>query len=165
MTILIENNTKFIINEEYELIIKKIIEEAIKYENCPYEVELSITFVDKNEIKELNHEYRGKNKSTDVLSFPQIDFDLPSNFDFIEEIKDEYFNLDTGDLILGDIVISTDNMILQAREYNHSIERELGFLILHSILHLFGYDHINEIDEKIMIKKQNEILEKVGLKR
>lgn len=166
MAILFENNTDFNMNKNYLEIIQKTVNETIIHEKCPYPVEVSITLVNNSEIKELNKEYMGKDTPTDVLSFPQIDFRVPSNFEFnLNELEDNYFNLETDELLIGDIVISVDKLIEQADEYGHSIERELGFLVVHSMLHLFGYDHIESDEEKQMFEIQEKILNKVGLSR
>lgn len=153
------------IEKKYIELIKKVVIASLEYENCPYETEVSITITDNENIQIINREFRAKDKPTDVLSFPMIEFDQPSNFDVIDESDDELFNLDTGELLLGDIVISLEKAIKQSNEYGHSLERELGFLTAHSMLHLFGYDHMNEAEESIMKEKQEEILKEVGLMR
>lgn len=165
MSILVENNTSFLINENYVSIIEKAVNESIIYINCPYKGEVSITFVNNEEIRELNNSYRGNDVPTDVLSFPQIDFDIPGDFSFLRKNLESFMNLETNELILGDIIISVDKLIEQAKEFNHSFERELVFLIVHSMLHLFGYDHISQEEEKMMLDIQKEILEKVGIRR
>lgn len=153
------------IEKKYIELIKKVVIASLEYENCSYETEVSITITDNENIQIINREFRAKDKPTDVLSFPMIEFDQPSNFDVIDESDDELFNLDTGELLLGDIVISLEKAIEQSNEYGHSLERELGFLTAHSMLHLFGYDHMDEAEESIMKAKQEEILKEVGLMR
>ncbi len=164
MDIILENMTDIELKENYTEIIKNCISLAIDEVQCPYECEVSITIVDNQEIQKTNKEFRNINKPTDVLSFPMIEYDEAGDFTGIDE-TDDYFNPDTGELVLGDIIISFDKAISQAEEYGHSVERELGFLVVHSMLHLFGFDHINQEDSELMFKKQIDILEKAGLKR
>lgn len=166
MSIIIENQTEFVLDEQKTQLIERTVEACIIHQKCPYPVEVSITLVDNEEIKRLNKEHRDIDKETDVLSFPLIDFEAPSQFDGFEESElNALFNLDTDELTLGDIVISVEKAKAQAEEYGHSIERELGFLIVHSMLHLFGYDHMDEEDEIKMFELQDIILEKAGLRR
>ena len=123
-----------------------------------------MTFVDYEEIRKINSEYRGIDKSTDVLSFPFNEFEIPGNFDNIEESVDA-FNPETGELLLGDIILSTDHIKEQAIEYGHSETRELAFLVVHSMLHLMGYDHMVDEDRVVMEDRQREILELEGISR
>ncbi len=153
MNILFDNNTNYDFGEEKIKLLQKVISETLKYESFSDNVEISITIVTNDEIKKINSKFRNINKSTDVLSFPMIDFPNGETPDFSDTI------------ILGDIIISIEKAISQAKEYGHSIERELGFLTAHSMLHLLGYDHIEPTDEKIMFMKQKEILNHINLKR
>ena len=101
-----------------------------------------------------------------MLSFPLIDFSEPNVFpDNLEESAEDYFDLDTGELMLGDIIISVDKCMEQAKEYGHSELREFSFLIVHSILHLFGYDHMEEAERTVMEEEQKKILDGAGIKR
>jgi probable rRNA maturation factor len=163
--IIIENNLNYNIGEDIVEIIKNCVNASAENEKCPYEFEVSVTITDNEEIKKINNEFRNIAKETDVLSFPLIDYSNPSDFSAITSEDIDLFNLDTEELILGDIIISFDKAKAQALDYGHSIEREIGFLTIHSMLHLFGYDHMTNEDETLMISKQKEILEKVGLKR
>ncbi len=166
MSIIIDNQTDFDLTEKTHELIERTIEACTTHEKCPYAVEVSILLVNDDEIKTMNKEYRGIDQSTDVLSFPLIDFEVPSQFDLMDENElQDLFNLDTDELMLGDIVISMDKVKSQAQAYGHSLHRELGFLIVHSMLHLFGYDHMVDEDEEEMIALQEIILEKVGLQR
>ena len=140
---------------------QKVIEASLDYIECPYEAEVSLLLTMNDEIQEMNQNFRGIDRATDVLSFPMIDYEEAGNFDFLEEV-DEAFHPDSGELLLGDIVISKEKVISQAEEYGHSIEREYAFLIAHSMLHLFGFDHMEEEERIVMEAKQKEILE--GLK-
>ncbi|MDF2607194.1 MAG: rRNA maturation RNase YbeY [Bacillales bacterium] len=117
------------------------------------DAEVSVSFVDNNEIQELNKQYRNKDYATDVLSFP------------LEDDIDEIAAITGPEVAIGDIIISVEKAKEQAEEYNHSLERELGFLIIHGFLHLIGYDHETDDDEKTMFNLQKEILEEYGLHR
>lgn len=142
-----------------------IINFAIDYLKCPYECEVNLTLTDNEGIHELNKEYRNIDRPTDVLSFPMVDYEKPNDLSLAEENAQDYFNPDTGELMLGDIVISADKVLEQAEEYGHSIKREFCFLIVHSILHLFGYDHMEEEERIIMEGMQREILDAAGITR
>lgn len=150
---------------DYESLMKKVMETALDYVECPYETEINIVITDNEGIHEVNKEYRGIDRPTDVLSFPMAEYKIPGDFSDLEENYGDCFHPETGELILGDIMISIDKVYEQAEAYGHSIERELGFLTAHSMLHLCGYDHIEEEDRIVMEKKQREILERIGLKR
>lgn len=114
--------------------------------------ELSVTFVGLDEIHELNREYRGVDRPTDVLSFPQFE-------DLEEEIPE------VGGICLGDVVICREKAEEQAEEFGHSFERELVYLFTHSVLHLLGYDHMEEDEKKVMRQREEEIMEQIGLMR
>lgn len=136
---------------EYEELIKKAVEGTLAYEGIDRSCEISVTFTDNESIRELNREYRDIDRETDVLSFPMGDMD---------ELDGD------GDVVLGDVVISLEKAKEQAKEYGHSLEREISFLCVHSCLHLLGYDHeTGEEDEKEMFGKQEEILQKIGQER
>ena len=164
MTIEISYESEKKLDIPYEEIVNKMVVSALDFENCPYETEVSVTFVDDEEIRKINSEYRGIDKSTDVLSFPFNEFEIPGNFDDIEESVDA-FNPETGELLLGDIILSTDHIVEQAIEYGHSETRELAFLVVHSMLHLMGYDHMVDEDRVIMEERQRKILELEGISR
>lgn len=150
---------------DYEAMEKRVIEACLDYEECPYEAEVNVLFTDDEDIRQINNEYRGIDAPTDVLSFPIIDYDKPGDFSRLEENVVEYFNPETGELLLGDVVISVDRAKLQAQEYGHSLEREVAFLTTHSMFHLFGYDHMEDDDRIIMEEKQNQVLEKLQILR
>lgn len=112
----------------------------------------------------MNREFRQIDAPTDVLSFPMLEYQTPGDFSGFEEEEDS-FDPESGELLLGDIVISKDKVLRQAEEYGHSPKREFAFLIAHSMLHLFGYDHMEEDERLVMEQKQREILERVGILR
>ena len=168
MTIDIQYETEKELGIPYETLIQDVVNTALDYVECPYEVELNITLTDNEEIHKINKEFREIDRPTDVLSFPMIEYELPGDFAWIEEDElaaEDCFNPETGELLLGDIVISVEKVIEQAREYGHSLERELGFLVAHSILHLVGYDHMEEEERRVMEHKQEEILAQMKLHR
>lgn len=149
---------------ECEQLAEKVITAALDYEGCPYECEIELLLTDDETIRGFNQQYRRIDRSTDVLSFPLVDFAEPGAFDWLEE-RIEYFNPDSGELALGNIIISTDRVVGQAREYGHSIEREYAFLIVHSVLHLLGYDHLTDAERLVMEDKQKSILNKLNILR
>lgn len=168
MTLDIQYETDKTLPVDYEPLITKVVNAALDYEKCPYEVELNVTLTDNEEIHKINNEFRQIDRPTDVLSFPMLDYETPGNFDWLEadeETLDDCFNPESGELLLGDIVISVEKVISQAKEYGHSVERELGFLVAHSMLHLFGYDHMEEDERVVMEQKQEEILQMINLSR
>ena len=168
MTLDIQYETEKQLPVEYEALITKVVDAALDYAKCPYEVELNVTLTDNEEIDKINKEFREIDRPTDVLSFPMLDYETPGDFAWLEEDEennDDCFNPESGELLLGDIVISVEKVLSQAEEYGHSPERELGFLVAHSMLHLFGYDHMEDDERIVMEQKQEEILQMVGLSR
>lgn len=144
--------------------IKKVLEAGLKYLNqSSAQLEVSVSFVDEAEIKTLNREYRDVDKVTDVLSFPSIDNPSRGVIDIAEYGGD--LNPETWLLNLGDIVVCLPRAKQQAKEYGHSLKREVAFLALHSLLHLLGYDHMNPQDEEQMNAVQNAVLDKLNIKR
>ena len=164
MSITIEKEVEESFAFDYETLIKNVVEKSLDYIECPYETEISVTITDNKGIQIINNEFRNIDKPTDVLSFPMIEYITPGEFDFLDEV-DDAFNPETGELVLGDIVVNIEKVKEQANEYGHSEVRELGFLIAHSMLHLFGFDHIEENEMKIMEQKQENILEELDIKR
>ena len=152
-TIDFSDHTELVNDDWYEQ-IENLLNFAKQEEQINENSELSITFVDKTEIQEINKMYRDKDKVTDVISFA-LEEDEP-------EIDTSEFDIPR---VLGDIIICTDVAQEQAESYGHSFERELGFLALHGFLHLLGYDHMNEEDEKEMFGRQDAILNAYGLTR
>lgn len=164
MTIDIAYETDIQLGIEYEAIINQVVLAAIDYEKCPFECEVNVVLTDNTEIHQINKEYRQIDRATDVLSFPMVEYEYPSDFDQVEEMED-CFHPETGELLLGDIMISVEKVKEQAEAYGHSLERELGFLIAHSMLHLFGYDHMEDEERVIMESRQTDILNTIGLTR
>jgi len=159
-----DNFEGFLTPEEYTEIAHKVINAALDHEDCPYDIDVSLLLTDDAAIEEINTEYRDMAKSTDVLSFPLVDYESPACFDGFDDMYD-LFNPDTGELMLGDIIISIDHCIAQAAEYGHAVVREYAFLIAHSMLHLMGYDHMTEPEAAEMERRQEEILGSLGINR
>ncbi|MHB8128536.1 MAG: rRNA maturation RNase YbeY [Mobilitalea sp.] len=165
MTINFEYEATQRLDFDYEALQKRVVEACLDYEECPYESEVSILLTDDDQIQQINQEFRNIDAPTDVLSFPSIEYITPGDFSKLEENISESFHPETGELLLGDIVISVDRAKIQANEYGHSIEREIAFLTAHSMFHLFGYDHIEEVDRTRMEEKQNKVLEMLQILR
>ena len=147
-------------------IINEVCDVALKDEEVTIPYQISLLFVDNNEIREINNETRGIDKVTDVLSFHMLDY--PENMVFKNVYKNKKFNeiyLDGEELVLGDMVLSLERAKEQSIEYNHSFEREVCYLVVHSILHLLGYDHMNDEDKAKMRTREEEILGKLNIKR
>ncbi len=139
--------------------ITEAINRVLLDQKVELDVDISVTLTDNEDIREINNNYRGIDKETDVLSFPLLDFDTPGAiYATPEDFEDDF-------LLLGDIVISVEKAYEQAKEYGHSDEREFAFLAAHSTLHLLGYDHMTEEDEKVMFEKQEASLNAIGLMR
>ena len=147
LKVYIKNNQKNVkIPVGLRLLVRKSCAAVLSYEHFGNDAEVSVSFVNNNEIRRLNKQFRGKDKSTDVLSFP--------------------LGEETGALLLGDVVISMETAVKQAKTYGHSLEREVGFLTVHSMLHLLGYDHeTSPLDAANMREKEEAILGELGISR
>ena len=165
MTIEIEYETEHRLPLKEQELIASVVKEALDSEECPYDIALNVLLTDNEAIQEINKEQREMDAPTAVLSFPMIEYAKPADFSLVEECVEEYFHPETGELLLGDIVISVDKVREQAENYGHSIKREFAFLIAHSMLHLFGYDHMEEEERTIMEQKQRTILENLAIGR
>lgn len=165
MTIHIEEEVKVPFSFDYNALIEKVINASLDYVECPYEAEVNVLLTDNASIHEINLENREVDAPTDVLSFPNAEYETPADFDTLEDEQPEVFHPESGELMLGDIVISVEKVQAQAKEYGHSEERELGFLIAHSILHLCGFDHMEENEREVMEQKQREIMDTIALYR
>lgn len=165
MTINIEKEVALTFDFDENVYVEKVILAALDYVECPYEAEVNVLFTDNAGIHEMNQEYRGIDRPTDVLSFPMVSYEIPGNFDSLEEEQEECFHPETGELLLGDIVLSYDKIKEQAKEYGHTELRELCFLVAHSMLHLAGFDHMEEKEREQMEQMQREILDQLGILR
>lgn len=165
MTFYVENETEVTFPFDVEEIVKQVAEAVLDAEGCPYATQINLLLTDNEGIHEFNKEYRGIDRETDVLSFPNLDFEQAGVFAIEESREVDYFDPDTGELILGDIIISVDKVQEQATAYGHSLRREFAFLVAHSMLHLCGYDHMEEEEAKVMEGKQETILTNLGITR
>lgn len=165
MALFYEEEAVFEADFDAQAVAETVIEQVADMEGVPYEFDIYVTMVDDAAIHEINMEQRGIDRATDVLSFPNLDFEAPGDFSLIEENEANYFDPETGMLLMGDIVISVDKVAEQAKEYGHSKKREFAFLVAHSMLHLCGYDHMEPEEAAVMEAKQREALEAVGITR
>lgn len=165
MSFFLEEEVQVKFDFDYKEIAEKVINFCIENEGFPYEAEVNLTLTDNEGIHIINKEYRQIDRPTDVLSFPMLSYETPGDFSFLEEENEDDFNPDTGEAMLGDIIISIDKVKEQANEYGHSELREYAFLITHSMLHLFGYDHMESDEAIVMESKQREILDKLQILR
>ena len=165
--IFIDNRQKEIdVSDGFISHLEKVIEFVLKEEQVKEKCEVSLVFVNNYEIRNINRETRNIDKVTDVLSFPMIDYkkgkvykDLYLNFNF------DSMCFDNGNLVLGDIVISLERALEQSIEFNHSFFREASYLVIHSVLHLLGYDHMDEIEKRAMRNREEYILNKLNIPR
>ncbi len=165
MSFFLEKEVEIAFDFPYEKLAERVVKHCLDYVSFPYEAEVNLTLTDNKGIHVINKEYRQIDRPTDVLSFPMLNYEAPGNFAFLEDEDSNDFNPDTGEAMLGDIIISVDKVLEQAESYGHSVEREYAFLITHSMLHLFGYDHIKEDEAKVMEEKQKEILVQMNILR
>lgn len=164
MTVYFEEEGALALPVNAKEIAEEVVEGALDYIGCPYEAEVNLLLTMNEQIHEMNLEFREIDRPTDVLSFPMLDYEEAGNFDFLKDCA-EAFDPESGELVLGDIVISKEKVLAQAEEYGHSPRREYAFLIAHSVLHLCGYDHMEEEERLVMEQKQREILEKLEILR
>ncbi|WP_261129674.1 rRNA maturation RNase YbeY [Bacillus sp. Marseille-Q3570] len=143
------------LDESFISEVESLLQHAAKEESIKQGTELSVTFVTNERIQEINSEYRGIDRPTDVISFALED-EVEGELKIVE---------DDHPILLGDIIISIEKAAEQAEEYGHSFMRETGFLAVHGFLHLLGYDHMGDEDEKQMLERQDAILNSYGLKR
>ncbi|SFC62928.1 rRNA maturation RNase YbeY [Clostridium uliginosum] len=156
----IELSDKFV---EY---LKNVINFSLKEEGVNVPCEVSLLFVDNDEIKEINNETRNIDRETDVLSFPMLEY--PNKKIFKEIYMENDFSpsdFDGDELVIGDIVLSLEKALEQSKEFNHSYEREAAYLVMHSVLHLLGYDHMEEEEKNIMRRREEELLNALDIRR
>nr|WP_297704770.1 rRNA maturation RNase YbeY [uncultured Butyrivibrio sp.] len=166
MIFCVENEVDASFDFDIEELAQTVAQAVLTEEKCDYEVEINLIITDDEGIQEINKEFRQIDKPTDVLSFPNVSYDEPGDFSVIEgEQKIDLLNPDTGNISFGDIVINENRVRSQAVDYGHSEKREFAFLVAHSMLHLCGYDHMEEDEAAVMEKKQNDILNKLGITR
>ena len=164
MTLQFECETEINLEIDCAVLAREVAEKVLEMELCPYDVSVNLVLTDNEEIKRVNTEFRNILAPTDVLSFPMIPFETPADYSLVEN-DSSHFDLDTDELLLGDIMISAEKVIAQAEEYGHSIRREFCFLVAHSMLHLLGYDHMTPEEASVMEKKQAAALDALGITR
>ena len=165
MIITLENDQdKLQISEELERLLTAGLNVVAGMHGLSEQTEVDITIVDDEEIHMLNRDYRNVDRPTDVLSFPMIDFAVPGNFDGLEE-RGDCFDPETGELSLGDIVISKEKVLSQAEAYGHSVLRVFAFLIVDSVLYLTGYDHMEPSERSVMEEQERRIMEALNFLR
>ena len=165
MHFFVENETDITFDFDIEKTVEDVCMEVLDSEGCPYESQVNVLLTDNEGIRMFNKEYRNIDRETDVLSFPNLDFETPGFYEVDEEAEADYFDPESGELILGDIIISVNKVIEQADSYAHSQKREFAFLVAHSMLHLAGYDHMEPEEAKIMEAKQEAVLQKLNITR
>lgn len=165
MTIFVENETDYVFPFDPAKVAEQVVLEVLEEENCPYETEVNVLITDNEGIRLYNREYRNIDRETDVLSFPNVPFEAPADFSVAERYEADCFQPDSGELILGDIILSRDRILEQAESFGHSIRREFAFLVAHSMLHLCGYDHMEPQEAAVMEEKQNHVLDVLGITR
>ena len=165
MNLFIEEEGGVTLPFDTEETARLVVEAALELEKCPYAAEVNLLLTTDEEIHKMNLEFRQIDRPTDVLSFPMAEYDAPADFSCIDEESDDLFDPESGELMLGDIVISKDRVLSQAEQYGHSPKREYAFLIAHSMLHLFGYDHMEDEERLLMEERQRAIMQKVNILR
>ena len=157
MAVLIETETELVTDPAFSGLAQTVVDAALEDAGCPWEDQVNILVTDDDSMRFMNRE--------NVLSFPMLEFAEPGDFSFVTEEDWDLFDPETGELLLGDIVLSADRIRAQAEEYGHSVEREAAFLVAHSMYHLFGYDHETEGDRAVMERKQRDLLDRLGISR
>ncbi len=165
MTSYVENETDVSFAFDVKEVADRVIKAVLASEGCPFDAQLNLLITDNAGIRDYNNRFRQIDRETDVLSFPNVDYDTPSDFSGLDEREADYFDPDSGELVLGDIIISADRVKEQAELYGHSEKREFAFLVAHSMLHLCGYDHMEPEEAKVMEEKQEAVLSGLGITR
>ena len=165
MSFYLEEECEVLFDFDYKELAQTVIDFCLEHEKFEYAVEVNLTLTNNEGIHMINKEYRQIDRPTDVLSFPLLSYDKPGDFSFLEDENEDNFKPDTGEVMLGDIIISVEKVFEQANEYGHSPRREFAFLITHSMLHLFGYDHMEPDEAAVMEAKQRAILEGLNILR
>jgi probable rRNA maturation factor len=168
MTLIYENETDITLDlgpETEEELAGRVVETALAATGCPWEAQVNVLVTDAQSVRSLNQQFRGIDRETDVLSFPMQEYPAPADFSGIDEADSDAFDPDTGELLLGDIVLNAQRVISQAEEYGHSCRREFAFLIAHSVLHLTGFDHMQEEERAQMEEMQRTVMEALRIPR
>jgi len=139
-----------------------VIQETLSVDGISLQVNVGLSLVDNEEIRRINEQFRDIDEATDVLSFPMLDYDLKSSGGAVSAGD---IDPASNELVLGDIVVSVERVAEQAREYGHSFQREFGYMVTHGMLHLLGYDHIEEADTQVMRAMEEKVLGSFSLYR
>ena len=164
MSIDFSNEQEQTFDFDFLKVAEDVMETVLDQEGCPYESQVCLVLTDNETIHKTNLEYRQIDRATDVLSFPMVDFPAPADYSVLED-DDSCFDPESGELLLGDIMISAERAAAQAEEYGHSVKREFCFLVAHSMLHLLGYDHMTPEEAADMEARQAKALEELGITR
>lgn len=165
MTSYVENETSVKFDFNTKEILDSVMGQVLTMEDCPYEAQVNLLITDEEGICRFNREYRQIDAPTDVLSFPMISFEKEGDFKAAEQNEADCFDPESGEMLLGDIIISAPRVMEQAEKYGHSAKREFAFLVAHSMLHLCGYDHMEDEQAKVMEIKQEQALNALGITR
>lgn len=165
MTSYVENETKIQFSFDIKEIADAVMERVLASEQCPFQAQINLLITDNEGIRSYNAQFRQIDRETDVLSFPNVEYTLPADFSHLHPGQADCFDPDSGELILGDIILSADRVKEQAEQYGHSEKREFAFLVAHSMLHLCGYDHMEPGEAEVMEKKQEAVLTELGILR
>lgn len=165
MTSYVEHETELTFSFDVKALLDSVAEAVLDSERCPYEAAVSLLLTDGAGIREYNKNYRNNDSETDVLSFPNLEFGTPGDFSGVEEQEADCFDPDSGELVLGDIILNAARVKKQAEEYGHSERREFAFLLAHSLYHLCGYDHMEPEEAALMEEKQESVLQSLAITR
>ena len=165
MTLYIDNETGRELEFSFQEIGIKVCEKVLEKEHCPFDCQVNLVITDNAEICEVNRAMRGIDSATDVLSFPNLEFVLPGVFPSRDELDVDCVDPESGEVVLGDVMISLERLLEQAENYGHSSLREFAFLLAHSMFHLCGYDHMEAEEAACMEQKQESVLTELGIVR
>ncbi len=165
MTSYVEHEAMQTFSFDEKELLDLVVEAVLDSENCPYEATVNLLVTDDEGILAYNKNYRGIDSETDVLSFPNLEFETPGDFSGVEEQEADCFDPDSGELVLGDIILNAVRVKTQAAAYGHSERREFAFLLAHSLYHLCGYDHMEPEEAAVMEKKQEAVLQTLSITR
>ena len=165
MSSYVENEAGAGFDFDIKQVFDEVAKEILDREGCPYETQVNLLITDNAGIREYNRQYRQIDAPTDVLSFPMIPFESEADFGIVEKAQADYFDPESGELILGDIILSADKVAEQADAFGHSRKREFAFLLAHSLYHLCGYDHMEIEEAQLMEEKQEAVLQRLGITR
>lgn len=165
MTSYVEHEGTSVFSFDEKELLSCVMGAVLDAEDCPYEAVVNLLVTDGAGIREYNKNYRNTDAETDVLSFPNLNFETPGDFSAAEDCEADCFDLDSGELFLGDIILNAERVKSQAAEYGHSELREFAFLLAHSLFHLCGYDHMEKAEADVMEEKQEALLAGLGITR